>query len=72
MRITARVHPRSSSNRVQQSKPGECEVWVTAPPTDDRANDAVREALADFYGVAKSRVRLVRGAKSRIKIFETA
>lgn len=70
MRITVRVHPRSSGVRVVLSKPGECEVWVTAPPADNRANEAVRESLAEFYGVSKSRVRLVRGGKSRTKIFE--
>ena len=50
--------------------PGECEVWITAPPADNRANEAVQIALAEFFSIAKSRVRLVRGAKGRSKVFE--
>ena len=70
MRISVRVHPRSSTARVVRNSASECEVWVTAPPTDNKANEAVQEALADFFSVAKSRVRLVRGAKGRLKVFE--
>jgi uncharacterized protein len=70
MRISVRVHPRSSAVRVIRRNSGECEVWVTAPPADNRANEAVQEALAEFFSVSKSRVRLVRGAKSRVKTFD--
>jgi len=70
MKISVRVHPKASSVRVVVKSPGECDVWVTAPPTDNRANEAVREALAAFFSVAKSRVQLVRGAKGRVKLFE--
>lgn len=70
MKITVRVHPKSSAVRVVLKSPGVCEVWVTAPPADNRANEAVQEALAEFYSVSKSRVRLVRGARGKSKIFE--
>jgi len=70
MRVSVRVHPKSSSIRVIRKSPGECEVWVTAPPAENRANEAVQEALAEFFGVAKSRVRLVSGGRGRNKIFE--
>lgn len=72
MRISVRVHPKSSAVRVTRSGPGEFEVWVTAPPADNRANEAVQEALAEFLGVSKSRVRLVRGAGGRSKIFDVS
>ena len=70
MRLTVRVHPKSSAVRVIRKSPGECEVWVTAPPADNRANEAVQEALAEFFSVSKSRVRLVSGGRGRNKVFE--
>lgn len=72
MKTTVRVPPNSSGVRVVSKGPGECAVWVTAPPVDNQANEAVREALAEFFNISKSRVRLVRGAKGRSKIFEVA
>ena len=40
---------------------------VRAAPEDGKANEALCALLADKLGVAASRVRLVAGAKSRIK-----
>ncbi|NBB98504.1 MAG: DUF167 domain-containing protein [Alphaproteobacteria bacterium] len=42
---------------------------VTAPPEDGRANAAVQKLLARALGVAPSRLTLIRGAKSREKLF---
>ena len=70
MKLNVRVHPKSSAARVVLKTPGECEVWVTAPAADNQANEATQKALAEFFNVSKSRVRLVRGLKSRSKIFE--
>jgi hypothetical protein len=44
-------------------------IGVTAPAEDGRANAAVAEALAEALGVAKSRLRLIRGATARDKTF---
>jgi uncharacterized protein len=44
-------------------------ISVTAPPEDGRATDAARTALAEALGVAKTRLVLVRGTKSREKLF---
>lgn len=64
--IAVRVTPRSSKNRVE-STPDGIRVWVTAAPTDGQANDAVEKAVANALGVAKSRVAILRGDKSRDK-----
>ena len=45
-------------------------IAVREPAVENRANEAVRRALAQHLGVAPSRVRLARGATSRTKIFE--
>lgn len=45
-------------------------IAVREPAREDRANEAVRRALATWLDVAPSRVRLVRGATTRTKTFE--
>jgi uncharacterized protein len=48
---------------------GVIRISVTAPPEDGRATEAARAALAEALGVAKTRLTLVRGTKSRDKLF---
>ncbi len=45
-------------------------VYVQSPPEKGRANEEAREILAEYFGVSKSRVRLVKGLRSREKVFE--
>ncbi len=42
---------------------------VRVKPEDGKANDAVRDLLAEALGLAPSRVTLLRGATSREKLF---
>ena len=48
---------------------GVLRVRVTAAPEGGEANRAVIALLAEVFGVAPSRVELVRGATSRDKLF---
>jgi uncharacterized protein (TIGR00251 family) len=45
-------------------------LQVAAPPVDGKANEACIEFLAEVAGVAKSRVRIVSGSSSRMKVVE--
>ena len=45
-------------------------VKVAAPPVEGKANEALREFLAETLGIAKSRVVLEKGDASRIKTFD--
>jgi uncharacterized protein YggU (UPF0235/DUF167 family) len=47
-------------------------VKVTARPIDGRANDAVRAALAEAFGLRSRAVTLRSGGSSRLKVFELA
>lgn len=68
--LTVQVHPRASRNQVYLPEHGEqVEARVTAPAVEDQANRAVTELLADWLGVAKSRLELVSGHKGREKTF---
>lgn len=64
--ITVQVHPRGHREMVRLE--GEIvHVWVTAPPVDGAANEAVLALIARVAGVPPRSVSLVRGASSRHK-----
>jgi len=66
--IAVRVTPRASRNAVLLED-GVVKVLVTTVPEDGKATADVQKALAKALGVAKSRLTLVRGTKSRDKVF---
>ena len=45
-------------------------AYVTAPPEDGKANMLLTELLSQHFNIAKSRIRIVSGYKSRYKSFE--
>ena len=69
----ARVTPKSSKegiDGVEATADGPAfRARVRAVPADGEANAAVQALLAQWLGVAKSRLTLVSGAKSRVKSF---
>jgi len=65
--FTVRVTPRASRDAIEGDSEGALRVRVTAPPVEDRANQAVRRLLAARLNVPVSAVRIVAGEKSRVK-----
>jgi uncharacterized protein len=65
--FVVRVTPRASHDAVEGEYQGALKVRVTAPPVDDRANDAVRRLLAERLKVPLSAVKILAGEKSRNK-----
>ena len=65
--ISVRLTPRAAATSVELRDDGSLAVRVTAPPLEDRANEALVRAVAKALGVASSRVALVRGRRSRDK-----
>ena len=63
-----RVWARARRNEVVEQDGG-WRVRVTAAPEGGEANRAVIVLLAEAFGVAPSRIELVRGAASRDKLF---
>jgi uncharacterized protein len=66
--IDVRLTPRAAREHIAPADGGRYAVRVTAPPVDGRANEALRRLVARRAGVATSRVKLVRGEKSREKV----
>jgi len=70
MKISVEVKPNSKKPGVEKISETEFRVRVNVPPVDGKANDAVIAALAEHFGVPRSAVALVRGEKSKKKVFE--
>ncbi|HVM60351.1 MAG TPA: DUF167 domain-containing protein [Verrucomicrobiae bacterium] len=70
--FNVRVTPRARQNKVQRQADGSLKVYVTAPPEDGRANEAVVETIAEWLGVKRRDVEIVHGATSRNKIVRVA
>lgn len=62
-----RVAPRASRDAIEGEYQGALKVRLTAPPIEDRANEALRRLLAARLKVPVSAVRIVAGEKSRNK-----
>jgi uncharacterized protein (TIGR00251 family) len=65
--FAVRVTPRASRDAIEGEHEGALKVRLTAPPVEDRANDALRRLLAARLNVPVSAVRIVGGEKSRNK-----
>lgn len=67
--IAVRVTPNARREALEAEAGGPVRISVTVVPEDGKATLAARDLLAKAMGVAKSRLTLVRGAKSRDKLF---
>ncbi|MGH8373404.1 MAG: DUF167 domain-containing protein [Gammaproteobacteria bacterium] len=65
--VRVRVQPGARNTGVTGVVNGELRLRLSAPATDGRANDMLREFLAERLGTALSRVHIVRGMTSRSK-----
>lgn len=69
-RYQVKVITRAKRPRIKATAPGSFKVFVSAPAVDGKANQAVIASLADWFGVKKRAVQIIRGLKSRDKIIE--
>ena len=67
--LAVRVTPRASRNEiVEVLDDGTIKVRIAAPPSDEEANTALIEFLAEILGVPKSRLDIVAGEAGRDKL----
>ncbi|BCG47901.1 protein of unknown function DUF167 [Citrifermentans bremense] len=66
--FTVHVQPRASRSEICGAKEGELRLRLTSPPVEDAANKQCVELIAKTLGVAKSKVSIKSGAKSRHKV----
>ncbi len=70
MILRVRVRPGAKEESVRELSGNELEVRVSAPPQKGKANERVRELLAEHFGVSRSRVRILKGEGCRRKLIE--
>jgi uncharacterized protein (TIGR00251 family) len=65
--LDVRVQPRASREGFDAAVAGRVRVRVSAPPVDGAANRRVTELVAEAFGVPRSAVVVIAGAKGRDK-----
>lgn len=70
MRISVRAKPKSRKEFVEKIDDTHFVVAVRDPAIDNRANFAIIDALAEYFGVAPSLVSIVSGQTSKEKVVE--
>ncbi|MBI4463322.1 MAG: DUF167 domain-containing protein [Acidobacteria bacterium] len=64
------VQPRAKRNGFAGKVQEAWKLQLTAPPVEGKANEACVEFFCRGLGIARSRVRLLSGEKSRQKVVE--
>lgn len=71
MKISVHIKPNSRHREeVVENDDDTLTVYIKAPAIEGRANAAAIKLLAKHFKVAPSKVKSVRGATSKYKIFE--
>jgi uncharacterized protein (TIGR00251 family) len=70
--LTIRLQPRAKRNAILEERAGVLRVSVAAAPVDGLANAALCKLLAKRAGIARGRVSVVRGERSREKVVRFA
>jgi uncharacterized protein (TIGR00251 family) len=69
-RVTVKVHPRARRSGIAGRLGEAWKLDLNAPPVDGKANEECIRFFAELAGVPRSRVRIVTGATSRLKVVE--
>jgi hypothetical protein len=70
VKVAIITHPNSKKPRIEKDLLGSLHVYVSEPPLEGKANQAVIKSLAEYFKVKKNQVRLLSGEKSKNKIVE--
>jgi len=69
MKITVKVKPNSAKQSIKLED-DVYTVSINSPPVEGKANEELTEVLADYFNIPRSRIRIISGHKSRIKIVD--
>jgi len=69
-RLTVKVHPRAKRSALAGRLGDAWKLSLAAPPVDGKANDECVRFFAELARVPRSRVRIVTGLTSRLKVVE--
>ena len=69
-RIEVKVIPNSSHAKVEELSKDLYRVKVDAPPKEGKANKRLIEILQDYFDIPKSKIKITKGERSKVKIVE--
>lgn len=61
------VQPQAPKSEVIGPYNGALKIKIKAPPTEGKANDEIIRFLSELTGLAKSKIEILKGDKSRNK-----
>ena len=70
MRIFVTVKPNAKQEKIEKIDENHFIVWVKEPPIKGKANQAIIEALANFFNMPKSAIQIISGFTSKQKTVE--
>lgn len=70
MRVEVLVKPNARKEELIEVDSKTFQIKVSVPPEGGKANKRVIEMLAKHLGIAKSKLTIVKGQKSRQKVVE--
>ena len=70
MKIHVKAHPKSKKVQVLQKDADHYEVWVREAPDKGKANQAIIDAMSEYFAISKSKITIRAGLASRNKIIE--
>ena len=70
MKIFVKAKPSSREEKVEKTDDLNYVVSVKEPPIKGKANEAIRNALAVYFKVGSSKVKIISGYTSRNKVIE--
>jgi len=68
--LTVRVQPGAKKDEITGFEDGVLQLRLRAPAVENQANAALCEYLVELFGTAKTRVKLLKGARGRLKRVE--
>lgn len=68
--LAVKVFPGSNKASIAKKSDGSLEIRVTSHPEKGKANEEVIRAIAGFFNISPSSVRMVKGRGSRNKLFD--
>jgi uncharacterized protein (TIGR00251 family) len=72
VRLSVRLTPRAGRERIEGIVAGALKVSVTAPPSENQANEALLRLLATEWRLPRRDLSIVQGTKSRNKTVRIA
>ena len=69
IRLLLYIQPGAKVTEVCGIYDGALKIRLNAPPIDGRANEAIKKFLAQQFSVSLKNIHLLRGEKSRKKVF---